>query len=128
SYDLLSRSVVCSHAVVCSFISHLCYFCILIPVCVSFSLHDALPSCLQRDVADDVGAVGHVGAGVDGGNELVELVDGHAAVSGRRSEEHTSELQSRENIVCRLLLEKKKKQKLSSSRSQATIKTRYGNI
>src|SRR5690606_41106252 len=31
-------------------------------------------------------------------NELVE-----------RSEEHTSELQSRENLVCRLLLEKKKK-------------------
>src|SRR5690606_41544328 len=30
----------------------------------------------------------------------------HAA--GERSEEHTSELQSRENIVCRLLLEKKK--------------------
>src|SRR5690606_39481893 len=28
--------------------------------------------------------------------------------SGIRSEEHTSELQSRENIVCRLLLEKKK--------------------
>src|SRR5215475_14335700 len=28
---------------------------------------------------------------------------------GRRSEEHTSELQSRENLVCRLLLEKKKK-------------------
>src|SRR5207302_3452697 len=29
--------------------------------------------------------------------------------SGPRSEEHTSELQSRENLVCRLLLEKKKK-------------------
>src|SRR5436309_12595887 len=28
---------------------------------------------------------------------------------GKRSEEHTSELQSRENLVCRLLLEKKKK-------------------
>src|SRR5690606_39462630 len=28
-----------------------------------------------------------------------------------RSEEHTSELQSRENLVCRLLLEKKKKHK-----------------
>src|SRR5207302_6091687 len=28
--------------------------------------------------------------------------------SERRSEEHTSELQSRENLVCRLLLEKKK--------------------
>src|SRR5690606_40873010 len=31
-----------------------------------------------------------------------------------RSEEHTSELQSRENLVCRLLLEKKKKKKLLS--------------
>src|SRR5690606_40664306 len=29
---------------------------------------------------------------------------------GKRSEEHTSELQSRENLVCRLLLEKKKVQ------------------
>src|SRR5215475_4850957 len=28
----------------------------------------------------------------------------------RRSEEHTSELQSRENLVCRLLLEKKKRE------------------
>src|SRR5436309_10564233 len=32
-------------------------------------------------------------------------------VVGQRSEEHTSELQSRENLVCRLLLEKKKKKK-----------------
>src|SRR5690606_41394150 len=31
-----------------------------------------------------------------------------AAFAPRRSEEHTSELQSRENLVCRLLLEKKK--------------------
>src|SRR5436309_11911536 len=31
--------------------------------------------------------------------------------ASRRSEEHTSELQSRENLVCRLLLEKKKKNK-----------------
>src|SRR5438105_15730863 len=30
---------------------------------------------------------------------------------GRRSEEHTSELQSRVDLVCRLLLEKKKKKK-----------------
>src|SRR5690606_41693579 len=30
------------------------------------------------------------------------------ARAGQRSEEHTSELQSRENLVCRLLLEKKK--------------------
>src|SRR5688572_32541507 len=31
--------------------------------------------------------------------------------SKRRSEEHTSELQSQSNLVCRLLLEKKKKNK-----------------
>src|SRR5690606_40704134 len=31
-----------------------------------------------------------------------------------RSEEHTSELQSRENLVCRLLLEKKKKKRKST--------------
>src|SRR5690606_40411762 len=34
-----------------------------------------------------------------------------AAADRERSEEHTSELQSRENLVCRLLLEKKKKKK-----------------
>src|SRR2546430_10057065 len=34
---------------------------------------------------------------------------GLSAARGRRSEEHTSELQSQSNLVCRLLLEKKKK-------------------
>src|SRR2546426_2762458 len=34
---------------------------------------------------------------------------GHGEWRGRRSEEHTSELQSPCNLVCRLLLEKKKK-------------------
>src|SRR5688572_33176834 len=33
------------------------------------------------------------------------------AKAGTRSEEHTSELQSQSNLVCRLLLEKKKKKK-----------------
>src|SRR5690606_5609426 len=36
----------------------------------------------------------------------------------RRSEEHTSELQSRENLVCRLLLEKKKKRKVGTSKER----------
>src|SRR2546421_853778 len=35
----------------------------------------------------------------------------HKGVIGLRSEEHTSELQSRSDLVCRLLLEKKKKNK-----------------
>src|SRR5436309_12687370 len=39
---------------------------------------------------------------------LTRITDTMARV-GLRSEEHTSELQSRENLVCRLLLEKKKK-------------------
>src|SRR2546422_5818941 len=64
----------------------------------TLSLHDALPISLDRVhqrrlFAADVGA----GAAVQ--------VDFHVA----RSEEHTSELQSRLHLVCRLLLEKKKK-------------------
>src|SRR5688572_31691884 len=42
---------------------------------------------------------------------------GPAEVGGDRSEEHTSELQSQSNLVCRLLLEKKK----STDTSQATM-------
>src|SRR2546430_12221721 len=38
----------------------------------------------------------------------VALLAGHAIQSDARSEEHTSELQSQSNLVCRLLLEKKK--------------------
>src|SRR2546422_8175227 len=37
-----------------------------------------------------------------------------------RSEEHTSELQSRLHLVCRLLLEKKKKQKQNDARRTTT--------
>src|SRR3712207_7100802 len=41
--------------------------------------------------------------------EAGELFLGGAGVARGRSEEHTSELQSRQYLVCRLLLEKKKK-------------------
>src|SRR5207302_7924439 len=43
-------------------------------------------------------------AAVEAGADAIEVHN-----LGVRSEEHTSELQSRENLVCRLLLEKKKK-------------------
>src|SRR2546430_828531 len=46
---------------------------------------------------------------------LLEELPSAAPCDHRRSEEHTSELQSQSNLVCRLLLEKKKKK----------IKTRY---
>src|SRR6266700_7254251 len=43
-----------------------------------------------------------------------------------RSEEHTSELQSRENLVCRLLLEKKKKKTkyCKNTKKKITIKNK----
>src|SRR3712207_8011310 len=79
----------------------------------TLSLHDALPICLpagdrrdppRLDLAvglvvqlEPVGVVGRRDARPD------ELVGAEA-----RSEEHTSELQSRQYLVCRLLLEKKK--------------------
>src|SRR2546430_15423990 len=48
----------------------------------------------------------------NGDASRVEHVDAHGRGFTRdaRSEEHTSELQSQSNLVCRLLLEKKKKQ------------------
>src|SRR5690349_22527039 len=46
----------------------------------------------------------------------------HRAVGDGRSEEHTSELQSRRDLVCRLLLEKKKKKKKKRNRENQTNK------
>src|SRR5690606_41531124 len=47
------------------------------------------------------------GGGAAGGGAAGALGNGADPGRGGRSEEHTSELQSRENLVCRLLLEKK---------------------
>src|SRR3712207_7084728 len=52
------------------------------------------------------------GAGAARGGGLVAARSAHPA--GVRSEEHTSELQSRQYLVCRLLLEKKKTQTITS--------------
>src|SRR2546428_8347036 len=49
------------------------------------------------------------------GDREIAAVREAAEVIGERSEEHTSELQSRSDLVCRLLLEKKKQR---SSRRQ----------
>src|SRR5690606_41975540 len=87
----------------------------------TLSLHDALPICRDVEERDLVRAGGVVAA-----RELdrvarvaqvgeVDALDDATGVdvearddADGRSEEHTSELQSRENLVCRLLLEKKK--------------------
>src|SRR5437870_7381827 len=49
------------------------------------------------------------------------VAGGFFLVLGSRSEEHTSELQSRGHLVCRLLLEKKKKERMNK------IVTRYAS-
>src|SRR5438067_5594006 len=98
------------------------------PTIYTLSLHDALPilsieggyqenlvvggaGSIARRVADDLGDRVRLNAPVRsitqrGDALLIEASD-------VRSEEHTSELQSRFDIVCRLLLEKKKLNKVS---------------
>src|SRR5690349_22579262 len=49
--------------------------------------------------------------GLGVGGHFFRVYGGNSFDFKKRSEEHTSELQSRRDLVCRLLLEKKKKQK-----------------
>src|SRR5690606_41008956 len=92
------------------------------------SLHDALPisespsaSILStRDASSAIRSAprgsrqgsGRRPATADHQNGTVANATPTTTAVTTRSEEHTSELQSRENLVCRLLLEKKKKLKL----------------
>src|SRR5438034_3168918 len=79
----------------------------------TLSLHDALPisrrtianerAVEQRDAAD--GPAGHAPCWLGSAPHL-------------RSEEHTSELQSHSDLVCRLLLEKKKQQRTTRMNRQ----------
>src|SRR2546422_11180742 len=76
----------------------------------TLSLHDALP-------------ISHLGCGcqkmtvsqaLQQADQILASQVNKDNASGYRSEEHTSELQSRLHLVCRLLLEKKKKTKTRS--------------
>src|SRR5690606_39644079 len=67
---------------------------------LSSPLRPDLPSSspfLRRMVPEDVDII------ADEGGKAQFLPGCHQRIDGVRSEEHTSELQSRENIVCRLL-------------------------
>src|SRR5690349_23430822 len=76
----------------------------------TLSLHDALP-IFDGEAEDEVA----LRCAAVGGRHRVEEEGARGRVDHRRpgdperSEEHTSELQSRRDLVCRLLLEKKKK-------------------
>src|SRR2546430_6365543 len=63
------------------------------------------PVEVRREEIRDQAAVGRIAAAPAGGRRIEAE---EAEVLTRRSEEHTSELQSQSNLVCRLLLEKKK--------------------
>src|SRR5438874_10770135 len=66
---------------------------------------------LFRSVAGSTGAAVGAAAGAAAGCSAVSsFLPPHPARRKLRSEEHTSELQSRRDLVCRLLLEKKKKE------------------
>src|SRR5947209_9613940 len=71
----------------------------------TLSLHDALPISVGAHPPDDPTGNQHPGPGPHG----PPVEHGDVAMFDGRSEEHTSELQSRQYLVCRLLLEKKKK-------------------
>src|SRR5439155_19531699 len=85
----------------------------------TLSLHDALPICVRHHEVDRGGIAGfHRGHRLkdDGrsrrvpGNQPNEHRRRESvSPRGVRSEEHTSELQSRGHLVCRRLLEKKKR-------------------
>src|SRR2546430_5815169 len=69
------------------------------PVTLTATLGDSVPAdAVHLSVLNEVGA------------SVAELDPSGSGGTWTRSEEHTSELQSQSNLVCRLLLEKKTKQ------------------
>src|SRR2546422_6401148 len=83
----------------------------------TLSLHDALPICFDftRNLP------GMPSEFADLGQSTASILDQSTASILDRSEEHTSELQSRLHLVCRLLLEKKKKDFPDLTRAQAVM-------
>src|SRR5207247_5842167 len=88
----------------------------------TLSLHDALPISSGGRSFTTVTRVGSpLGRRITGpGNEPLNVHMRVGAPGRIRSEEHTSELQSRVDLVCRLLLEKKKKRRALRQSGPAT--------
>src|SRR2546422_4515450 len=82
----------------------------------TLSLHDALPIWSRPETR---GVSPHPGPPCRAGIPVASpRARGQPRHGGTRSEEHTSELQSRLHLVCRLLLEKKKKKSRTIARLQ----------
>src|SRR2546427_8205434 len=78
----------------------------LFPYTTLFRSRDAAPGKYLISAHGTIGAGGTMRVESPSVNYIVEKPD---PLNQMRSEEHTSELQSQSNLVCRLLLEKKKK-------------------
>src|SRR5689334_25294137 len=76
----------------------------------TLSLHDALPILRQRERVAELRRRLPKGATVQ--DYVFEEGPARLDAGDTRSEEHTSELQSQFHLVCRLLLEKKKQDKI----------------
>src|SRR5687768_18222254 len=70
----------------------------------------------DQKLPDEPRAAGNCVSGAKAETETVTVFRRRAAEFTERSEEHTSELQSRLHLVCRLLLEKKKKKNKKTTR------------
>src|SRR2546430_12052492 len=98
-------------------------------ICADNTIHQGLPWVIRRSplpwlhiaevVAAQAAELGFRRLGILGTRYLV---DGEVYPE-KRSEEHTSELQSQSNLVCRLLLEKKKHNNALHNHIQAGVPT-----
>src|SRR5947207_7110084 len=119
----------CIHSLICYSIyscTDFCFFFLMIrrpprstlfPYTTLFRSDDA--SCLYLSMRTD--ADRNLDLGVEGASGV------SSAAVLRRSEEHTSELQSHSDLVCRLLLEKKKKSASMQKRSKRTGEICFGS-
>src|SRR2546430_9841485 len=98
------------------------------PEIYPLSLPYALPISLPEVGGGPAGGLVEVAApvqelGAVGAREVEVLELGPDVERVPRSEEHTSELQSQSNLVCRLLLEKKKEAHIASASAVIVVST-----
>src|SRR5262245_66563257 len=101
---LVSCSLPLTRSFLCFFFNHTASTAIY-----TLSLHDALPILVLRLSRSSTSRVPATTSSARAGSY---------SGARRRSEEHTSELQSLRHLVCRLLLEKKKKKNKKNRRSR----------
>src|SRR5438552_6197470 len=88
----------------------------------TLSLHDALPISLPKSSRTSLGSALTLSFPL-----AATIPSATEFASTKRSEEHTSELQSPDHLVCRLLLEKKKTTKQTKPHDKQNTQKHYHN-